>query len=470
MHTEFFSAGSASHGFARSHHLSIEQQRAAAPLLPLFDNSEIQDVFVHCEEQNGQRGQAQIAVWVHTSNSLTRIHYPALAQSDLRTLARELIASGGKQLDELHPCVDVTIGEGIRVHAVLPPISTTGPVLSIRLPSPHRPDFEELLRAGMCTVKQSKLLRTYITRRKNILITGGTGSGKTTLLTALLGLVPEHERIITIEDVAEIRPKHPHRIALETRCANSEGVGEVTLDDLLREALRMKPDRIVLGECRGKEIATLFSALNTGHDGGLGTLHASELADVPQRIEALGALANLTPEVLARQAIAAIDAVVHLERSHGQYRIAAIGSLTQLEDKSLSIIDVTSQNPSQNPSPKSIHESIQDSIQDSLTRKQEPSDPPFQAMMLLPPPLSISPSQHEKEATLQETALFTQAFPQTITQEYDHEQTEQTTHRSRAQQCPKNLRNPTRRSPPRHALDPEEQTVLVHRNIPASHS
>jgi pilus assembly protein CpaF len=186
--------------------------------------------------------------------------------------------------------------------------------------------FAQLTAGGFCSPGHAALLRSAVEQRSNLLVTGSTGSGKTTVLAALLDLVAPDERVITIEDVAELRLTHPHWVALEARQANSEGVGALSLDRLLREALRMRPDRIVLGECRGAELLTLLTALNTGHDGGAGTLHASSLADVPARLEALGALAGLPAEALARQVCAALHYVVHLERTAaGQHRVAAIG-------------------------------------------------------------------------------------------------------------------------------------------------
>ncbi|WP_420893307.1 ATPase, T2SS/T4P/T4SS family [Rathayibacter iranicus] len=161
--------------------------------------------------------------------------------------------------------------------------------------------------------------------RWNLLITGAGGSGKTTLLGALLGAAPSSERIVTIEDVGELRPAHPHVVSLESRQPNLEGAGAVGLDRLVREALRMRPDRLVLGECRGIELRELLSALNTGHDGGAGTLHANSLEDVPARLEALGVLAGWGPEAIARQTVSAIDLVLHLERRGGRRRLAASG-------------------------------------------------------------------------------------------------------------------------------------------------
>lgn len=239
--------------------------------------------------------------------------------------ASGIVAAGGRHLDELQPCADVRLGDGIRVHAVLPPVAVQGAAVSIRVPRIDSLGFEQLVAGGLCSPKIACWLRESVERRRNLLITGGTGSGKTTVLGALLDLVARSERILTIEDVAELRPRHPHVVALEARQANSEGVGEVSLDRLLREALRMRPDRIVLGECRGAEIATLLAALNTGHDGGAGTLHASGISDVPARLEALCALAGLGAEAAARQVVSALHAVVHVERDGPRHRVTSIG-------------------------------------------------------------------------------------------------------------------------------------------------
>ncbi len=181
-------------------------------------------------------------------------------------------------------------------------------------------------RASMCDWRTAfACIRSAVQRRENLLITGAAGSGKTTLLAALLGEAAATERIVAIEDVAELRVDHPHFVALESRQANLEGAGRIGLDSLLREALRMRPDRLVLGECRGAEIRELLAALNTGHDGGAGTLHANSLHDVPTRLEALGAVAGMTAEAVARQAVSAIGLILHLERVDGQRRLAQLG-------------------------------------------------------------------------------------------------------------------------------------------------
>ncbi|GGF13239.1 hypothetical protein GCM10011399_03940 [Subtercola lobariae] len=199
-------------------------------------------------------------------------------------------------------------------------------MLSIRIPPVGRLSLDDLNDRGFFAGDTSlDLVRAEVHARSNILITGAGGSGKTTLLSALLSAAPADERIVAIEDVAELRVEHSHFVSLEARQANLEGAGEISLQRLLREALRMRPDRLVLGECRGPEVRELFSALNTGHDGGAGTLHANSLADVSTRLEALGALAGLTPEATARQAVSAIQTVFHIERSAGHRRLTQVG-------------------------------------------------------------------------------------------------------------------------------------------------
>lgn len=306
----------------RQSRLSLEVRRALGPIATVCDVPGLRDVLVQIHNGAGE-------VWIDRSGSIERLREVSLTPAAVRELAVALVAAGGRALDELHPCANVHIGAGVRAHAVLPPISVAGPAVSIRFPEEQPLSFDELIARGLCDARVEMQLRSAVQARKNILITGGTGSGKTTLLTALLRLVPPSERIVTIEDVAELRPEHPHHVALESRPANAEGTGEVTLDQLLRESLRMRPDRIVLGECRGAEIATLLTALNTGHDGGAGTLHANRLADVPARLEALGMLAGYPAETLARQTVSALHLVVHLERVAGVgHRVRALGQFT----------------------------------------------------------------------------------------------------------------------------------------------
>ncbi|MHA3682982.1 CpaF family protein [Leucobacter sp. HY1908] len=304
----------------RSVALGLAARRAFGGLLPLLDEPELRDIMVQVRAGRGE-------LWLDRGARLERVSDWEATPAAVRGLATALIAAGGRHLDELQPCADVRLGDGIRVHAVLPPVSVAGAAVSIRIPSLTAPDFAALVRGGLCDAETAWQLARLVETRRNFLITGGTASGKTTLLTALLDRCGAGERIVTIEDVAELRLRHPHVVALEARPASAEGVGEVGVERLLREALRMRPDRIVLGECRGAEIVTLLTALNTGHDGGAGTLHASNLADVPARLEALGSLAGFAPEALARQAVSALNAVVHVERGVRGHRVVAIGEL-----------------------------------------------------------------------------------------------------------------------------------------------
>ncbi len=265
------------------------------------------------------------AVWVDRGRGPERGPTLPLGEPELRELAVRLIALGGRHIDEAAPCVDVRLHDGIRVHAVLPPVSPHGTLLSIRLPRVRRPAIDDLAAAGFFDRVAVAEVLDLVTRRANILVTGAGGSGKTTLLSALLAAAPPTDRIIAIEDVAELQADHPHFVSLEARQPNLEGAGEVSLARLVREALRMRPDRLVLGECRGAEVRELLAALNTGHDGGAGTLHANSLEDVPARLEALGALAGLGVTAIARQAVSAIGAVLHLERRDGVRRLVALG-------------------------------------------------------------------------------------------------------------------------------------------------
>lgn len=247
---------------------------------------------------------------------------------EARELAVRLVAAGGRHLDEATPVADVRLGAGIRVHGVLPPVSPDAAVLSIRLPREERLDLDALEAGGLFASVPRTLVDGLVARRANVLVSGAGGSGKTTLLAAMLSGAPDAERIVVIEDVAELRIAHPHLVRLEARQPNLEGAGGIGLDRLVREALRMRPDRLVVGECRGAELRELLTALNTGHDGGAGTLHANSLADVPARLEALGALAGWAAEVLARQAVSAVDTVLHLERdASGRRALVEAGRL-----------------------------------------------------------------------------------------------------------------------------------------------
>lgn len=286
------------------------------PLAPFLSAPGVSDAFV-----NGASG-----LYVDRGSGAERAVGWRASEREVRDLAVRLIARGGRHIDDATPCVDVRLPGGVRVHAVLPPVAKGGTALSIRIPTVSGADLVELADGGTFDETVKVWLVRMIDARENVLVTGATGSGKTTLLGALLAHVPHSERIVTIEDVAELRVPHPHHVALEARQPNLEGAGGVGLPRLVRESLRMRPDRIVVGECRGEEVRELLTALNTGHDGGAGTLHASGLADVPARLEALGALAGMDDHAVARQVTSAISWVLHLERDGGGRRhLASVG-------------------------------------------------------------------------------------------------------------------------------------------------
>ncbi|AYG05403.1 TadA family conjugal transfer-associated ATPase [Gryllotalpicola protaetiae] len=309
--------------------LDAELADAFGPLAPYLSLPAVTDVLV---APGGE-------VWLDEGAGLRRDDVRPLPEAEAQALAVRLIALGGRHLDVASPLGDVRLGSGIRVHAALPPVSVGGTAISIRVPRAAGLSLDELAAAGTATESQRAALAAAVVGRKNLLVTGATGSGKTTLLAALLALAPPGERIVIIEDLAELQVRHPHVVSLEARQANLEGAGEIGLARLVREALRMRPDRLVVGECRGAEIRELFSALNTGHDGGAGTLHASSLADVPARIEALGALAGLGADAVARQAASAIDLVVHVARVEGRRVIAAMGELTADASGRLQVVE-----------------------------------------------------------------------------------------------------------------------------------
>jgi pilus assembly protein CpaF len=293
-----------------------ERHPSLAPFAAYLDDPTVTDLFV-----NGAAG-----LFVDRGAGAVAAREWRATEEEVRELAVSLIGHGGRHIDDAAPCVDVRLDGGIRVHAVLPPVAPEGTAISIRVPRMTKPSLDDLRRAGMFDDTVRRTLADAIARRANLLVTGAAGAGKTTLLAALLGEAPDHERIVTIEDVAELRIAHPHHVRLEARQPNLEGAGGIGLARLVREALRMRPDRLVVGECRGDEVRELLSALNTGHDGGAGTVHANGLHDVPARLEALGALAGLDDRALARQVASAIDLVLHVERGpDGIRRVAAIG-------------------------------------------------------------------------------------------------------------------------------------------------
>jgi pilus assembly protein CpaF len=246
-------------------------------------------------------------------------------EEELRNTIERILAPLGRRVDELSPMVDARLADGSRVNVVVPPLAVDGPAVSIRRFGAERPDVEALVARGTLSPAQRDLLAAAGAERRSVLVSGGTGSGKTTLLNALSGFVSPGERVVTIEDAAELRLRQPHVVRLESRPAGVEGRGEVTIRDLLRNALRMRPDRIVIGEVRGAEALDLLTALNTGHDGALSTLHANSPADALGRLETLALMAGvgLPHEAIAEQVRRGIDLVVQLERRPDGSRIVS---------------------------------------------------------------------------------------------------------------------------------------------------
>ncbi len=279
------------------------------------------------------------AVWVDDGNGLRRSLIQFADEDAVRRLAQRLALSVGRRLDEAQPWVDGQLTGvtacpfTVRLHAVLAPIAAGGTCLSLRVLRPATQDLATLARAGAIAPEAAALLDKIIASRLAFLVSGGTGAGKTTLLSAVLGEVPPGERIICVEDAAELEPRHPHLVKLVARCANIEGVGEITVRDLVRQALRMRPDRIVVGEVRGAEVVDLLAALNTGHDGGAGTVHANSPAEVPARLEALAALGGLDRYALHSQLAAAVQVLLHVGRDrNGRRRLSEIAVLRRGEE------------------------------------------------------------------------------------------------------------------------------------------
>jgi pilus assembly protein CpaF len=300
--------------------LMRSEMTGAGPLEVLLRQPGITDVLVNSPDD----------VWVDHGAGLVRSSVRLGDEAAVRRLAQRLAASAGRRLDDAVPFVDARLPSGVRLHAVLPPISPEGTVISLRVTAATSFGMDDLVVAGSVPEALVPVLVALVRAKAAFLVTGGTGSGKTTVLGAMLGTADPHERIVLVEDSGELRPALPHVVRLEARPPNVEGAGQVGLADLVRQALRMRPDRLVVGEVRGAEVVDLLAALNTGHDGGCGTLHANSAADVPARLEALGVAAGLGRAAVHAQAIAALDVVIHLIRERsGRRRVASVDLLSR---------------------------------------------------------------------------------------------------------------------------------------------
>ncbi|MEV7429797.1 TadA family conjugal transfer-associated ATPase [Nocardioides sp. NPDC092400] len=287
------------------------------------------------------------AVYVDRGDGLERTDVRFPDDAAVRRLAQRLAGLGGRRLDDAVPHVDLRLGDGTRLHAVLAPVARPGTTVSLRVPHARTFTLDELVAAGTLTSESARLVRAVVDARLAFLVTGGTGTGKTTLLAALLALVDPTERLVVVEDSSELRPDHPHVVGLEARPANLEGAGEVALRTLVRQALRMRPDRIVVGEVRGGEVVELLAAMNTGHDGGCGTLHANSAVDVAARVEALALAGGLDRAAAHSQLASALDVVLHLVRPRdGRRRLAQVAVTRRLADGTVDLVpavEVTSE-------------------------------------------------------------------------------------------------------------------------------
>ncbi len=287
------------------------------PLEDLLADPAVEEVMVNGPER----------IYVERAGRIEPTAVAFAGEEELRNAIERILAPLGRRIDELSPMVDARLADGSRVNAVIPPLAIDGPALSIRRFGAHRPGPAELVELGTLDEAELDRLRRAVAGRRSVLVSGGTGSGKTTLLNALSGFIGEEERVVTIEDAAELRLRRRHVVRLESRPASVEGRGEVTIRDLLRNALRMRPDRIVIGEVRGAEALDLLTALNTGHDGALSTVHANSPADALGRLETLALMAGLglPHEAIAVQVRRGIDLVVQLERrADGSRRVVEI--------------------------------------------------------------------------------------------------------------------------------------------------
>lgn len=300
----------------------------AGPLEPLLRLEGVTDVLVNGCEQ----------VWIDRGSGLERTGVVFTDDQAVRRLAQRLAASAGRRLDDASPYVDLRLPDGSRFHAVLAPVSRPGTVLSLRVPRQRVFTLAELVAAGAVGDEGAALLRQVIDRRLAFLVSGGTGSGKTTLLNALLSLVRSDERLVLVEDASELRPEHAHVVALEARPANIEGAGEVPLRSLVRQALRMRPDRLVVGEVRGAEVVDMLAAMNTGHEGGCATIHANSATDVPSRVEGLAMAAGMPREATHSQLHSAVDVVIHVGRGRDRRRrVVEIGVVTRGRDGEVAV-------------------------------------------------------------------------------------------------------------------------------------
>ena len=286
------------------------------PVEPFFKDASVTEILVNGFE----------TIFVEREGKMECSGVSFLGDDWLRLWVKRILSEQGRRIDQASPFADATLADGSRVHIAFPPIAKKGVCVSIRKSSPGGWTLEKLAQNGNYSPRHLTFLREALRQRRNIFISGGTGSGKTSLLAALLSECSPAERIIALEDIAELKPNHPHFLSLESRSANQEGRGEIPIHRLLREALRMRPDRLVIGECRGVEALDVLMALNTGHSGSMGTIHANSPRDALRRLETLALLKseNLSETALRNLILGAVNVVVQLSRENGRREICSL--------------------------------------------------------------------------------------------------------------------------------------------------
>jgi pilus assembly protein CpaF len=305
------------------------------PLEPMLKDPTVSDILVNSYNQ----------IYVERFGKLEHLDARFKDNAHLMKIIDKIVSSVGRRIDESSPMVDARLADGSRVNAIIPPLALDGPMLSIRRFAVNPPELKDLLNYKTLTPGIGEILKGIVSARLNVLIAGGTGSGKTTLLNVVSRFIPEDERIVVIEDAAELQIKQEHIVRLETRPANIEGKGEVTQRDLVKNSLRMRPDRIIIGEVRGQEAFDMLQAMNTGHDGSLTTIHANSCRDSLMRLETMVAMANfdIPSEFLKRFISSAIDVVVHVSRlSDGKRRLLSLQEVTGMEGNVITMQEIFS--------------------------------------------------------------------------------------------------------------------------------
>ncbi|CAK2824682.1 CpaF family protein [Vibrio cyclitrophicus] len=311
----------------------LDELKGLGPLQALVDNDNISDIMIN--------GPADIFIEINGKVEKSPIQF--VNEKQLNTIAKRIASNVGRRIDESKPLCDARLEDGSRVNIVIPPLAIDGTSISIRKFKEHKIKLENLVEFGALSVEMAKLLSIASHCKCNILISGGTGSGKTTLLNALSGFIGGGERVITIEDAAELQLQQEHIVRLETRQASVEGTGEITARDLVINALRMRPDRIIVGECRGGEAFEMLQAMNTGHDGSMSTLHANTPRDAIARVESMVmmATASLPLEAIRRTIVSAVDLIVQVRRLHdGSRKVLFISEIVGLEGDNVVMEDI----------------------------------------------------------------------------------------------------------------------------------